>query len=119
MTHKFHSASDASAFVMAGNAIITVSSAKTGARFTFRIVAPKHNYDDKIKPEQAKVHFVCLLTGPNNTSDYTYMGVLRHTVAGLAFQLTAKSRMTEDAPAMKAFRYFFMQVMVGNRLPTQ
>jgi hypothetical protein len=64
----FKTAADATA----GNATLTLSSKKTGARYTFKVKAPRANDDGR--------RFVSLLTGPDNTGDYSYLGML--TTAG-------------------------------------
>nr|CAB4128120.1 hypothetical protein UFOVP114_10 [uncultured Caudovirales phage] len=53
-------------FMLAGNAIFTAESKATGTRYTFRV-----------KRKDATIFYVDLLTGPDNTSDYTALGVLR------------------------------------------
>jgi hypothetical protein len=55
------------AFILAGNAIFTIVSKKTGARKTFRVQAKKGATD---------FWFVSLLVGPSNTEDYKYLGAL-------------------------------------------
>src|SRR4249920_1314838 len=86
-----------SQFALAGNARLTLSSLTTGARFTYRIRAS----------DDGKVHFVSLLTGQDNENSYSYMGIVRDG----AFMLTAKSRVTEAAPAVKAFSFFWRHVV--------
>jgi hypothetical protein len=102
MTTEFHNPEHAVDFVKAGHAIVTFRSKKTGTRFTYRVVAPKHN-DNNIR-------FVGLLTGPENTTDYQYMGII--TSDG-QFKRTAKSRVGEDAPSYKAFQYVYNSLAQG------
>jgi hypothetical protein len=59
---------DLKTFIYAGNATFTVTSVKTGARFTFKVSRKK---DDPEAPL-----FVALLGGPDNVSDYRYMGII-------------------------------------------
>lgn len=89
---------DAAAFILAGKAVFTVVSTATGARYTFRVKAAE------VKPGQksASFWFVNLLTGPDNTSSYTYLGVIG---SDKKFKLTAKSKMAEDSAPVKAFRF--------------
>ena len=55
-------------FALAGNAIFTVENVASGNHFTYRVSACKGN---------DALFFVSLLTGPNNTNDYTYLGTIR------------------------------------------
>ena len=51
-------------FVLAGNATVTLESGTSGRHFTYRI--KRHDEQD--------VYFVHLLRGPDNESDYRYIG---------------------------------------------
>jgi len=57
-------------FILAGKAIFTIHNAD-GKHYTYKINS-KPDRKDKTK----KVYFVSLLTGPDNMSNYTYMGIL-------------------------------------------
>lgn len=81
-------------FALAGNAVFTIVSLKTQARYTYRVRRAKDGKD---------IWFVSLLTGQNNESDYTYLGVIRNG----AFSLTAKSGMKADSLPVAAFAWFF------------
>jgi hypothetical protein len=97
-------------FALAGNARLTLSSLKSGARFTYRI-----------RPsDDGKIHFVHLLTGADNENDFAYLGIIRYRMdAGPSFMVTAKSRISPDAPSAKAFAYFVREVICQTRLPAQ
>lgn len=79
---------DSIRYMFAGNATLTVVSKKTNARYTYRVR----------KAESGDVFFASLLAGPDNESDYIYLGLA--TEDGL--RLTAKSRMTKDSLPVKA-----------------
>jgi len=68
MTHPLliEDAASAIEFAMGGNARFTLVSKKTGERKTYRVR----------QPDATKPYFVQLLTGPDNTSDYTYLGYI-------------------------------------------
>lgn len=66
---KIDSAADALAFIFAGNAYFTLLSLKTGTRYTYRIARPK-----RAREKEQWFYYVSLLSGPDNTSNYTYMG---------------------------------------------
>jgi Family of unknown function (DUF6011) len=95
LTGQLTDAVNAKRFIFAGNAYFTVRSVKTGVRYTFRVIANKGL--------QTPAYFVYFLTGPDNTSDYTYLGIIRTG----RFFLTKASTMTEDSTPVKAFRWVF------------
>ena len=70
MTHPLQitDATDALAFAFGGNARFTLVLKKTGDRKTFRIAKAKDSDD---------MFFASLLTGPDNTADYTYLGFIK------------------------------------------
>lgn len=87
----FTNAKDATDYIFAGNATFTIVSTKTNKHLTFKVKAPK----------DGNVHFVNLLTGSNNETDYTYIGMVKDG----KFALTKKSKMTSDSVPVKAFNY--------------
>lgn len=104
----FTNAADAKRFVTAGNAIFTLQSRKTGSRYTYRARAGKSDGDHPAPT------FLQLLTGPDNTSDYTYLGVINNTGT---FHLTRNSKLTMEAPSVRAAKFFCDIVLVGGKLP--
>lgn len=95
---------DVSRFLGGARALFTLESEATGAHYTYRLR----------RPEGKDVTFVSLLTGPQNTSDYTYLGLL----ADGDLRLTRKSRMTDDSLPVRAVRYLLRGVREG-RLPAK
>lgn len=98
-------------FILAGNARVTLVSEKTGARFTYRVRASKSREGDERPP----VHFVALLSGPDNDADYQFLGTV---FADGTFRVSAKSRIGADAPSAKAFAYAWAHLSRG-QLPPQ
>ncbi len=93
-----------SKFFTGGRAVFTVANNK-GQHYTFRIGRSK----------ETQPFFVGLLTGPNNESDYTYVGIYNnenHTV-----RLTSKSKYTTDSKPVKVIQWAIKQVVEGNPLP--
>lgn len=87
-------------FIMAGNATVTFVS-PTGVRFTYRVRSKE--------VEAGKtLHFVGVLTGSDNESDYTFLGTI---FDGSKFVHGRKSRIGADAPSAKAFAWAFPRVM--------
>lgn len=79
-------------FILAGKATVTLVSKTTGSRFTFKVKAS----------EDRRVHFVSLLNGPDNTSQYAYFGYIR---GGIFFHGGVKARVADSAPSAKAFKW--------------
>jgi len=102
-------------FLLAGNAYFTVRSTKTGTRYTFRVNKPQPNDTDKAYyGNQSTRYFVALLTGPENTDDYTYLGMIQ----GNQFRLTRASKMTANSGPVLAFKWVFEHA-VRHQLPPQ
>jgi len=59
-------------YILGGDATITVVSKTTGTRYTYRIRVKKD-------AEQPSIHFVSVLVGAENTSDYTFLGTVFDT----------------------------------------
>jgi hypothetical protein len=89
--------------VRAGRAIFTTDNGK-GEHFTFRVKASKPS---AAWPTPA--YFVQLLTGPENTSDYTYVGMLTEQDT---LRLTAKSQFKPESLPVRVFNWT-MRVLRG------
>jgi hypothetical protein len=105
-TARLATAKAAETFIRAGNATLTIVSTKTGTRFTYKC----RTSDD------GDVIFVSLLNGPDNESDYRYLG----RIAGDRFW---KGRKTPkpgdvglDAPSMRAFDWMWTHLL-RNSIP--
>lgn len=98
------SAADARAFVLAGDARFTLVSAATGTRFTYRVRAPEGRRGDVS-------HFVSVLAGQDNLSDYAYLGLLRQSPGGVRFERGRKSRVGPDAPSAVAIAWALPRVL--------
>lgn len=107
MTKMFENANAAKQFIFSGNAIFTVVSKKTGSRFTFRMIRPRSS---KSKNDYG-FRFVQLLTGPDNTRSYSFMG----TVSSNGVYIhSGNSKMTESAKAVQAYIWMLKWVMIGD-----
>ena len=106
--HAFHDVENVINYIFAGHATVTLKSEKTGKHFTYKITKSKNN---------EKIFFVSLLTGPDNTHDYQYLGRLKRSLFvenkfmgsydGFDFAITKASVCTnETSPAYLAFDYF-------------
>lgn len=111
-THHFETVADAKTFALAGNAILTLESLRTGAHFTYKIRESKPA--EGSTASKAPVHFVSLLNGPDNTNDFMYIGLIKPSGE---FTLTAKSRAGANAASVVAFKYFWS--LQGEAFPAQ
>lgn len=96
-------------FVLAGRAIVTLVG--RDSRYTFQI--------NRKDPEPGSrftepAYFVALLTGPDNTDDYTYVGMLDAGTGKI--RLTKKSRYTADSAPVRAFDWVMSRVWLGKAI---
>lgn len=91
-------------FMMAGNSTITLRSERTGSRFTYKI---KQSGD-------GRVWFVNLLRGPDNESDYIYIGIVD---TEWVFRRGQKSKVSADAPSAKAFNWTMQHLVQKQAIP--
>lgn len=105
--HPMSVIDDIKNFIFAGKSIFTLKSLKSGTHYTYMM-----KNSDK-KNEKQELFFVGLLRGPNNDSDYSYMGiVVKDTTNGLwKFISTAKSKVKPDAIGYIGFKYFLDQIV--------
>lgn len=89
-------------FILGGKAIFTMVSVKTGDRRTYKISGSDH----------PNLHFVYLRTGgdPVDPDPWTYIGVIRD---GERFDLTAKSKLKADSPAVGGMSWLMVQLSAG------
>jgi hypothetical protein len=90
-------------FFEGGKALFTVSNNK-GVHYTF-----------KIRKRKDSPYFVSLLTGPDNTSNYTYLGIFNPHHKALI--LTYASKMKLDSVPVKVFNWAVQKVYEHAPLP--
>jgi hypothetical protein len=96
---------DTRTFALAGNATFTVTSRKTGTRFTYKVR----------KPSPTTPHFVKLLSGPDNESDYRFFGTIftntdaktGRTSFDFRHAHPTSTMISPEAPAAKAFSWLW------------
>lgn len=98
--HLITDATDALQFAFGGSARFTLVSKKTGDRKTFRIA----------KAKDADMFFASLLTGPDNTADYTYLGFIK---GDYKRELIAGRKGNPNHPAYKALDWALGQLFAG------
>lgn len=95
-------------FFLAGHAIFTVTN-NIGEYYTYLI--RKMPTSEKF----SECHLIYLLTGPDNTSDYTYMGRVDSYHGGVI--LTQKSRYTKSSKCYRVADWALHQVWQNKDLP--
>jgi hypothetical protein len=99
-------------FMFAGNATFTLKSNKSGDHITYKVMRQKKDRNGNKYTGDKPVYFVYLLTGPNNSDDYTYMGMIKDMQTS-GFELTAKSRLRGDTRAVMAFQWYIDNLRRG------
>lgn len=100
-------------YVFGGRGAFTLVSKETGNRLTFRTERKEIRGDDG---EVEKVlHFVSVLTGSNNTEDYSFLGTIFDFGP---YRHGKKSRIDAGADSNKAFKFFWTFVHDCGRLPS-
>lgn len=94
-------------WLLAGKAICTVKSPK-GGHYTYKVS----------KADDADRWFVSLLTGPDNTYNYTYLGMLQLDMSMPAtIRLTGASKLNADSTPVKVAAWAFWHVLLDKPLP--
>ncbi len=95
-------------FVMGGKAIFTVKN-PVGEWYTFRVSRKEAS------ASYPEAWFVSLLTGPDNTASYTYLGMLSPTTGEV--RLTARSLYRDDTKPVMVVRWLLKLLWSGKPLP--
>lgn len=105
LRNRFLQAADAHRYTLAGRALITLESARTGAHYTYRVSAT---------PDET-AWFVSLLTeGSADEGTFTYLGLI---LPEERFILTKKSGLRTDSKPVQAFRFFWLHSRGQGPLP--
>ena len=91
-------------FFSGGKSIFTVGN-NQGQHFTYKIRQPKGK----------DVFFINLLTGPDNTTSYTYLGI--YNPSNQTVVTTAKSKFTKDSLPVKVLTWAINTVKMNKQLP--
>lgn len=100
-SHRMSDVAQIKAFVRGGNARFTLVSVTTGNRVTYRVRAS----------DDGKVHFVKVLTGPDNGNSYTFLGTIFYSGE---YHRGRTSPIGADAMSARAFQWFFDRVADGD-----
>jgi len=107
--NRFADAASALAFILGGNATITLVSKKSGTRFTYKVSANRAD---------AAMHFVSLLRGADNESDYSYLG--RIDAGGnlwIGRKVPKAGDVGRDAPSALAIDYAWQHLTKRGAIP--
>jgi len=91
-------------YLTAGNATFTISNEKTGNRFTFKVSAHK----------EQPLFFVNVLTGSNNETDYTNIGIINEQ---FNFFRSKRSPISASSITFKAFNWLWSCITKNIDLP--
>jgi hypothetical protein len=85
-------------YLLSGKATVTVVNTSSGNRFTYHLTSK----DVGTEEAPRSLYFVSVLTGSDNTEDYSYLGTI---FDGDRFVHGTKSRISPDAPSAVAFAW--------------
>ena len=111
MRGELHGVATVERFMFAGDAILTFISKKTGKRFTFRFTRPESE-SGRSRPTWVKV-----LSGPNNDSDYNFLGTIWDGAQGRSYRHSSKSRVGQDSDSVRAVQWLLKALNVGDFTP--
>lgn len=94
-------------YITAGRATVTVRSTATGARLTFKFKGAKSELNDQgPNNRHARTFWVSVLRGPDNTSDYMFLGGIKEDGNGCWHVVgRSRSKVTDDAVSVKALHW--------------
>ena len=92
-------------FIRGGKSRFTLRSKKTGTRYTYMVK----------KAKDGDVHFIFSLYGNDNTSAYSYLGMLKDK----KLQLTRASKFKADSPQVKALDWSMRKIETEDIVPNE
>lgn len=110
---RFESSADALEFIFAGKAIFTLHNEQTDKRFTYKLGQP-----DNVEPGKQTPTFVSYLTGPDNSSDYTYLGTIWEREKTVVAMSRKSPRGAESNPAKLGLEWLLRQLVADKPLPS-
>jgi len=104
-------------YLRGGHGAFTIVNGRTGSHFTYKLGMP-----EVADPSEDRApRFVRVLTGPDNTADYQYIGQFRvgyverdgYMQSQLVWQHGRKSRISEDSQSVMALNWFLHRLNQG------
>lgn len=106
-------------FVVAGKAIFTLeiphewaAEHGTNSHYTYRVAFKQGNDGSNGQPKTNDVYFVSLLSGPDNYSNYSYLGILNKDAGFVS--LTRASKVTKDCMSYRLLNRVLANLWVGD-----
>lgn len=113
MTLETHEIADWRTLVRAGKSVFTIVNTETGNRFTFRVSRHYTCQGEPTKTDGQDTWWVSVLSGPDNTGHYTYIGA----IFGNVFRLTRGSKVTREATSFRVFEWLNVFLQSQHELP--
>lgn len=98
------SASAVLSYLLGGKGTVTLLNRESERRHTYRIQAPGKTAEER---RNAEILFVSVLTGPENTKDYSYIGIIVRRTG--EFKTTKKSRLPMSDKRVSGFSWLMRQ----------
>lgn len=108
-------------YILGGNSTFTLVSKKTGQRFTYKVKSAAKDREKNWSTgnQDRSLYFVSLLSGPDNSNDFRYIGLLRGDINGAyRFGATTKSHAKPGSPSYDAFAFVWNAIEQGARFPS-
>lgn len=108
-SRKLETAERIMGFMFAGKATLTLASAKTGSRFTYKVTEAEQR-----NPNAKPMFFVSALVGSDNENSYAYLGIIKEYESGnvnFSFAKPEKAKVKADSPSAKAFAWAINQIL--------
>jgi hypothetical protein len=102
-------------YITAGRATVTLVSEATGTRFTYRVSTPRDK--ETGEPVTDGTLMVGLLTGPDNTASYTWLGRIARNILWIGRKNPKPGDISKDAPSAKAIDYVWRHLLRGQMPP--
>lgn len=100
-------------YVLGGHGVVTLLSKRTGRRFTYKLTEPRNRAEGRL--------FISVLTGAENSSDYTWLGTLfsepsrwRGRDYPPRWSHSNRSAISDQAPSAKAAAWLFERIVRGS-----
>lgn len=109
MAHKITNVTTIRNFILGGKATFTLKSLQSGHHITYKV----QESDNK-----KGFFFISVLTGPDNWSNYSYLGTIHTHGTRLEYRYGTKSRIGSNAASAKAAAWFFGNLNAGHLAPS-
>lgn len=86
--HRITDAALAKKFILAGRAVFTIKSMRTGLHLTYKV---KQNKKHQLRPGEAPLYFISVLDHADGHGGYSYLGTVRNDRAVIRLNVTRKS----------------------------